>query len=337
MSRTGKRAWAVAVLVIGLALGGPPQQASAQLFDATPMLRPPADVPSVPSGPVPNLSPPAQSAAPKGPMLHSLPPAPGPAHAAPAAPAGQGTLALSARFGKDLPLINGGLHWRVYRIEQNGAPKLVKEEKAPAPTFSLAPGSYVVSVAFGLASATKAVQVRAESVKEVFEIAAGGLRIEGRVGDARIPHGQISFELYQGSQFEPGDKRAMATSVMTGATLLVPEGTYHIVSNYGDANSTVRSDIRVQAGKLTDTTINHRAAIITLKLVNERGGEARANTQWSVLTPGGDVIKESIGAFPRVILAEGEYRAIARNDNRTYEGAFRVVNGVDGEVEVVAR
>jgi hypothetical protein len=229
------------------------------------------------------------------------------------------------------------LHWRVFRIEQNGAPKLVKEEKSPTPTFSLAPGAYVVSVAFGLANATKAVQVRAEGMKEMFEIPAGGLRIEGRVGDARIPHGQISFELYQGSQFEPGDKRAIATNIMTGDVMLVPEGTYHIVSNYGDANSTVRSDIRVQAGKLTDTTVNHRAAIITLKLVNERGGEARANTQWSVLTPGGDLIKESIGAFPRVILAEGEYRAIARNDNRTYEGAFRVVNGVDGEVEVIAR
>jgi hypothetical protein len=38
-----------------------------------------------------------------------------------------------------------------------------------------------------------------------------------------------------------------------------------------------------------------------------------------------------------VILAEGEYRAIARNDNRTYEREFRVVNGVDGEVEVIAR
>jgi hypothetical protein len=129
----------------------------------------------------------------------------------------------------------------------------------------------------------------------------------------------------------------MVTAVMTGDVILVPEGTYHIVSNYGDANSTVRSDIRVVAGKLADTTVSHRAAIITLKLVNERGGEARANTQWSVLTPGGDAIKESIGAFPRVILAEGEYRAIARNDSRTYEGAFRVVNGVDAEVEVIAR
>jgi hypothetical protein len=28
---------------------------------------------------------------------------------------------------------------------------------------------------------------------------------------------------------------------------------------------------------------------------------------------------------------------VARNDNRTYEDGFRVVNGVDREVEVVAR
>jgi len=117
----------------------------------------------------------------------------------------------------------------------------------------------------------------------------------------------------------------------------VPEGTYHLISNYGDVNAMVRSDIRVQAGKLTDATVTHRAAVITLKLVNDTGGEARADTQWWVLTPGGDVIKESTGAFPRVILAEGEYRAIARNDNQSYERVFKVVNGVDTEIEVLAR
>ena len=244
---------------------------------------------------------------------------------------------MSARFGRDLPAINGGLYWRIYRTDQNGVPRLVKEDKTAAPTFALPAGAYVVHVGFGLASVTKAVQLRAETLRDVLEIPAGGLRIEGRVGDVRIPPGQISFDLYKGSQFEPGDKRPIATGIATGDLVLVPEGTYHIVSNYGDANATVRSDIRVQVGKLTDTTISHRAAIVTLKLVNERGGEARANTQWSVLTPGGDVIKESIGAFPRVILAEGEYRAIARNDNRTYERDFRVVNGVDGEIEVIAR
>jgi hypothetical protein len=334
--RTGR--FSQLVVVFGLlALASVP--ASAQLFNfGTP--RPPAEVPVAP--PPTNLNaptPPAERAAPKGPNLHPAPPASAPATShGPAAAAPQPvTLSVSARFGRDQPAINGGLHWRVYKADQNGAPRLVKEERGPAPSFALAPGAYVVNVGFGLSNATKAVQLRGEPVREVFEIAAGGLRIEGRVGDARIPPGQIAFELYKGSQFEPGDKRPIAQSVATGDVLLLPEGTYHIVSNYGDANSTVRSDIRVQAGKLTDTTVNHRAAIITLKLVNERGGEARANTQWSVLTPGGDVIKESIGAFPRVILAEGDYRVIARNDGKSYPSEFRVITGVDREVEVLAR
>jgi hypothetical protein len=202
--------------------------------------------------------------------------------------------------------------------------------------LTLPPGGYVIHVGFGLASATRAVQLRGgETVREVFELSAGGLRIEGRVGDARIPPGQISFDVYKGSQFEPSSKRPIAQSVMTGDLVLMPEGTYHIVSNYGDANSVVRSDIRVQAAKLTDATVTHRAAIITLKLVNERGGEAIADTQWSVLTPGGDVIKESIGAFPRVILAEGDYRVVARNESKSYEREFKVITGVDGEVEVL--
>jgi hypothetical protein len=77
--------------------------------------------------------------------------------------------------------------------------------------------------------------------------------------------------------------------------------------------------------------------VITLKLVGSEGGEAIANTQWSVLTPGGDVIKESIGAFPRVVLAEGDYRVIARNDGRSFQHEFKVVPGVDREIAVVAR
>jgi hypothetical protein len=341
IGKGGRVVLAIGLAVIGFGFVALPTAAIAQFFDRTPLLRPPNDVPSVPPGQAQSIAPAtpssAAAAAPKGPMLQSLPPNPGQLHAAPALPPGQGALMLSARFGRDLPAINGGLHWRIFRAEQNGAPQVIKEDKGATPTFVLPPGAYVVSVAFGLASATKAISLRTETLREALELPAGGLRIEGRVGDARIPHGQISFELYKGSQFEPGDKRPIAAAIITGDVLLVPEGTYYIVSNYGDVNSTVRSDIRVQAGKLTDVTVNHRAAIITLKLVNERGGEARADTQWSVLTPGGDVIKESIGAFPRVILAEGEYRAIARNDNKTYEGSFRVVNGVDGEVEVIAR
>ena len=99
----------------------------------------------------------------------------------------------------------------------------------------------------------------------------------------------------------------------------------------------VRSDIRVSAGKLTDVAVTHRAAVITLKLDSDKGGEALANTQWSVLTPGGDVVKEATGAFPKVILAEGDYSVVARNEGKVYQRDFNVASGADGEVEVVAK
>jgi len=266
----------------------------------------------------------------------------GPPLAVPSAaiPAGQVGLVVSARYGRDFPQpINSNLVWRIYpvRPDQGGAFRPLKEDKSATPTFVLAPGDYVVHVTFGLASAARTVHLKSDVTREVFELPAGGLRMEGRVGDVRIPPGQISFELFRGSQFEPGEKRPLAPAIATGDVVVLPEGTYHIVSNYGDSNSVVRSDIRVQAGKLSDVTVTHRAAVITLKLVTERGGEALANTNWSVLTPGGDVIKESIGAFPKVILAEGDYRAIARNSGKTYEREFKVITGVDGEIEVLTR
>jgi hypothetical protein len=261
------------------------------------------------------------------------------AQSAPAVPAGHVPLMVAARYGRDAPLIGGGVIWRVYagKPDADGRFRLIKEDRAATPTFVLPVGNYVVHASFGLASAAKAVRLRGQAVREVLYIPAGGVRLEGRVGGVRIPSGQISFQIYAGSQFDTTQRPPIAQGVMTGDVVLLPEGTYYIVSNYGDGNSVVRSDIHVEAGKLTDIVVTHRAAVITLKLVNEKEGEALANTQWTVLTPGGDVIKESIGAFPRVVLAEGDYHLIARNDGRIYQRDFKVITGVDREVEVLAR
>jgi hypothetical protein len=270
----------------------------------------------------------------------SAPPAVPPvAQAAPGVPAGNALLAVAARYGQNAPPISAGLIWRVYAAKPDspGNFRLIKEDRAAAPTFTLPPGSYVVHASLGLASAAKTIQLRADTVREVFDIPAGAIRLEGRVGDVRIPLGQIAFEIFTGSQFDSNERRPIAQNVQTGDVVLLPEGTYYIVSNYGDGNSVVRSDVHIEAGKLTDIVVTHRAAIKTLKLVNNPGGEALANTQWTVLTPGGDVIKESIGAFPRLVLAEGDYHVIARNEGRTYQRDFKVITGVDGEVEVLAR
>ncbi len=150
------------------------------------------------------------------------------------------------------------------------------------------------------------------------------------------PTDRISFDVFKGSQFEAGEKRPIA-EVGSGDVVLLPEGVYHVVSNYGDGNSVMRSDFRVASAKLTDTTVTHRAAKITLKLVSDKGGEALANTQWSVLTPGGDTIKETVGAFPVVILAEGDYVVVAKNEGKVFNREFKVEPGFDREIEVLAR
>jgi hypothetical protein len=331
---------AFALLVV--LLSALPAAAPAQMFSDRPPPVPPALVPDAPADAM-SLAPssgtasiPTLPAPVTQPPLAAIPPVVPPPGAS---TAGQAVLSLAARYGKDMPAINGGLVWRVFadRPDETGTIKMIREDHGAAPNIVLPPGSYVVHVALGLVSAVRPVTLKSETVRESFVLPAGGLRIEGRVGTSKIPTNQISFAIYKGSQFETTERPPLLPSVSPGDVALVPEGTYYIVSNYGDANSVVRSDIRVQAGKLTDVIITHRAAVITLKLVSSQGGEALANTAWSVITPGGDVIKESIGAFPKVILAEGEYRAIAKNEGKVFERPFNVVNGVDGEVEVVAR
>ncbi|MEA2943676.1 MAG: hypothetical protein QOD09_4205 [Bradyrhizobium sp.] len=335
---------ALALALAGLMALAVPAPSRAQFFTDRPPPVPPSSIPDAPSGGAISLAPPSGPAsAPNLPAPLTQPPVS--AVTPPAVPPpiastpGQAVLSLTARYGKDLPVINGGLVWRVFsdRPDETGTFKLIREERGATPNIVLPPGNYVVHVTLGLVSAVRPVTLKADTFRESFLLPAGGLRIEGRVGTSKIPQNQISFAIYKGSQFEAAERAALLPNVAAGDVVLLPEGTYYIISNYGDANSVVRSDIRVQAGKLTDVIITHRAAVITLKLVGDKGGEALANTAWSVITPGGDVIKESIGAFPRVILSEGEYRAIAKNEGKVFERPFNVVNGVDGEIEVVAR
>lgn len=300
----------------------------------------------VPPMPIPNVGAPTLIT-PDSSLRPGTPPSPPPL-VMPSAPAaaplprvrpGESMLTLTARFAPDAATITGGLHWRIYadKPDQAGVFRLIREDRSARPILGLPSGGYIVHVGFGLASAAKPVQLSGDAVEQVFEIPAGGLTLKGQVGDVRIPSGQIFFDVYRGSQFEPGERRPIVSSVVTGDVVIVPEGTYYILSKYGDGNSVVRSDIRVLVGKLTDVTVTHRAAAIMLKLVANKGGEALANTDWAVVSPAGDVISESKGAFPRVILAEGQYKVIARNDNKTYQQDLRVITGVDGEVEVLAR
>ena len=279
---------------------------------------------------------------------------------------GQATLDLSAALnGVNEPLI-GGVRWRVYsaKTEEDGSHALIVESNLAQPTLTLAPGEYVVHAAFGLASAAKRLTLGANVRAERLTIAGGGLKIGGVLGDQPIDPSKLSLAIYVPVGRNPEGKLVYAKA-KAGQVVGLPEGAYHIVSTYLDTvggrflasaaapstgkssapapsatiptNSIVNADIKVTSGKLTDVTLRHRAANLTVKLVNKPGGEALANTTFTVLTPGGDVIREMMGAFPSLVLAEGEYAVIARHDGKTYRSTFQVDTGVDRDVEVIAQ
>jgi hypothetical protein len=92
-------------------------------------------------------------------------------------------LALAARDAADGAYIPRSLHWRVFAEKgaTAGPPALVAEGTDPAPLFALPPGDYVVSVAYGLATATQRVSLRNEARREIILLPAGGLRLQGKV------------------------------------------------------------------------------------------------------------------------------------------------------------
>ncbi|MGV6871121.1 hypothetical protein ACUSIJ_00285 [Pseudochelatococcus sp. B33] len=245
------------------------------------------------------------------------------------------SLSLTATLaGSEMP-IQSGLMWRIYAVNPDGDPTLISELDDASPRQSLPQGNYIVHVSYGYASAIARVALRADSVTRL-AISAGGLRVTGVIGTDPVPNEDLTYSVYLPEHNNP-EARLVATHIPSGETLRLPEGDYHVVSSYGTANAISRADLSVEVGKVTDATINHRGARVTLKLVAMEGAEAFAGTAFSVLTPGGDTIHEEVGAFPSLILAEGDYVVVARHEGQVYTREFTVDSGVDAAIEIVGR
>lgn len=262
----------------------------------------------------------------------------GPRHEASLASAG-GEITLSAQLTDKGADITRGLVWRVFRpkADEHGKLPLVASAHGGTAKFDLEPGSYLVHAAYGRAGATKRITVGKEARRETLVLDAGGLELDATLsGGARIPPEKLRFSIYEGQAAAGDDGTLILPNVRPNTVVRLNAGTYHVVSTYGKVNAVIRSDIRVEAGKLTEATVEHRAAEVTLKLVRETGGEAIADTSWSVLNESGDPIKETVGAFAPMVLAEGDYTVVAKNRDRIYQRDFSVEAGKNEEVEVIA-
>jgi hypothetical protein len=248
---------------------------------------------------------------------------------------GEVSLSLTALLAGENRPITSGLTWRIYEDRGDAAqPLIVGRSNEPSPTLALRPGNYIIHAAYGFAGASKRIVLQSNSLAERVTIGAGALKLGGAISETPIPPNRLTFSVYVpiGSNSEG---RLVIANAKAGEIIRLPEGIYHVVSTYGDSNAITRADLKVDSGKVTEAVLSHRAATVTLKLVASQGGEAFAATAFSVLTPGGDVIREAIGAYPSVTLAEGDYMLIARHDGEVFTREFKVESGLNRDVEVL--
>jgi hypothetical protein len=255
------------------------------------------------------------------------------------ATAGGGQLTLTALLTDDGQPIDQGLVWRVYREKPgpDGKPVLVGTYREKAPTLRLAPGAYLVNVAFGRANLTRRISLAPEqSAEEHFVLNAGGLRITPvLVGREPVNDKAVSYEIYSDERDQYGQRMRVTSGIKPGKIVRLNSGLYSVVGTYGDANAVARADVTVEAGKLTELTLTHMAGIATFKLVARTGGEAFADTQWALVNAQGETVKASVGALPTHILAPGTYTVSAKNGGEVFQRSFTIRAGEALEVEIV--
>ncbi len=320
------RLWTLAAILVCLGIGpAVAQQGGAAWGTETTPAQPrgPAQI-----GPAPRL---------EGPSIPSLPnttivPR---SEAKPAAGGGPGPVQLVALLTEDGQSIEQGLVWHIYRDRPgpDGKPKLVSRNRDASPALRLDPGDYLVSVAFGRAHLTRKIAVPAEGgTQERFVLNAGGLRVSSVLGNGEaIPERAVTYELFSDER----QRSRVMSGLRPGVVVRLNAGIYSIVGTYGDANATTRADVTVEAGKLTEATLTHAAAKVTFKLVSRAGGDALADTQWSLANAQGATVKESVGALPTHILAPGTYTVSAKNGGEVFQRVFAVQAGQTAQVEVV--
>jgi hypothetical protein len=250
-------------------------------------------------------------------------------------------VSMIARLTADGEVIEDGLVWRVFghAAGAEGRNTQVAMKEDARPMFKLKAGDYVVNAAFGRAHITRRISVKADAAEEVVEefvLNAGGLRLKALVGGAEASANAVSYAIYS-DRDQTDNRRLVLSAARPNLIIRLNAGIYHIVSTYGDCNAVVESDITVEAGKLTEATVTHSAAKATFKLVQRAGGEALPDTQWTIQTPEGDEIKESVGALPTHILAPGNYSVIAKTQGKTFQRDISLAGGETAQVELIMK
>jgi hypothetical protein len=251
-------------------------------------------------------------------------------------PSGQVSLYLVAKLSEDGPPVESGIVWRVFREfpGADGELPLIHKSSGGDLELRLKADRYIVHASYGRAAVSRTLDLRSAVTSETLVLNAGGLQLQAKLdeADARMPNPKQRFDVHM----IEGESRRHIGTIPAGRIARLPAGAYHVVSRVGGVNAVRSADVIVEAGKLTRVSLRHSAGRVNLKLVRDRGGEALADTAWTVYDPDGEPVFERVGAHADIVLEAGEYTAVARHRDTRFRHRFQVRSGDLAEVEVLA-
>lgn len=242
---------------------------------------------------------------------------------------------LSARMLENGPIITDGIVWRIYnsRPDETGELSLVAKSDDATASFAIPPGEYILHMAYGVAQTSDTLYVEPGPNSRTMTFEIGALQLTSQIsGNFDIDPSLLTFDVYEDT---PNGRLNVVQGLNPNELVHLNAGVYSIVSKFGNINAEARSELRVDAGQITEATLYQRAADIHLRLVSELGGEAIADVDWKVTDASGTQLYTSTGAFPSLVLAEGEYIVIAKLGDRVFKKNFSVSPTSQQSVEIL--
>ncbi len=243
---------------------------------------------------------------------------------------------LSAAIKEDGAIVPDGLIWRVFdtKTDETGQLALLFRSEEANPSLSLPVGEYVVHASYGRAQSSDALSVVIGPNFKTIILDAGALRLKSAISNqVEIPSQQLKFDIFaEGSE---GGQVPVVLDINESELIYLNAGIYQVVSRWGNENATVKADIRVEPGQITEATLFHNAAQVSFSLVSNIGGEAIADVDWQVQNMDGETLYTHLGAFPSAILAVGDYVVFAQSGDQVYNREFQVQAGQPINIEVL--
>lgn len=196
--------------------------------------------------------------------------------------------------------------------DAEGNRKKVAYSYEAQPTLDLPAGKYLVQAQVGNASGSTTIEVEAgKLIERSLVLGAGRLKLSASAAEGQAPIAKdLSWEIL-GPPDAEGNRKEVAYSYDAQPTLNLPAGKYVAEIKWGVA--TVRKDVEVAAGKLTEVPVVLNAGTLSLTAHMAEGADpATTDLAWEILSePDAEGNRQSVGysydAEPKFRVAAGKY------------------------------